>query len=150
MEASHPTLPSKTSDTKWDTFTYTTPQIRKITNIFKQINMKIAYKTNNTILQLTRPTTNTPSPPHANSRVYALTCNTCKQVYVGQTSRSLKLRYQEHIRYVKNNNPHSAYLHILQNRHKCEPINQTVHLLKPINSTSSLIPCESFYIQSLH
>jgi len=56
-ELSHPTLPSKSSDTKWATFTYTTPQIRKVTNIFKQTNVKIAYKTNNTILQLTRPTT---------------------------------------------------------------------------------------------
>jgi len=79
---SHLTLPSKSSDTKWATFTYTSPQIRKITNIFKQTNVKIAYKTNNTILQLTRPTTNTPNPPHANSGVYALTCNTCKQVYM--------------------------------------------------------------------
>ena len=72
---SYLTLPSKSSDTKWATFTYTTPQIRKITNIFKQTNVKIAYKTNNTILQLTKPT-NTPIPPHANSEIYALTCNT--------------------------------------------------------------------------
>jgi len=148
---SHPTLPSKNSDTKWTTFTDSTPQIKKITNIFKQTNVKIAYKTNNTILRLTRPTTNTPIPPHANSGVYALTCNTWKQVYVGQTGRSLKLRYQEHIRYIKNNNPQSAYaLHVLQNRHEYGPLNQTMHLLKPINSTSSLIPYERFYIQSLH
>jgi len=87
--------------------------------------VKIAYKTNNTILQLTRPTTNTPIPPHANSGVYALTCNTCKQVYVGQTSQGVKLRYREHIHYIKNNNPQSAYtLHILQNRHEYGPINQ--------------------------
>jgi len=72
---SHLKLPSKSSDTKWATFTYTTLQISKITNIFKQTNMKIAYKTNNTILQLARPTTNTPIPPHANSGVYTLTCN---------------------------------------------------------------------------
>jgi hypothetical protein len=148
---SHLTLPSKSSDTKWATFTYTTPQIRKITNVFKQTNVKIAYKTNNTILQLTRPTTNTPIPPHDNSGGYALTCNACRKVYVGQTSRSLKLHYQEHIRYIKNNNPQLAYaLHILQNRHEYGPINQTMHLLKPINSTSSLIPYERFYIQSLH
>ena len=143
------TLPSKSSDTKWATFA--SPQITKITNIFKQTNVKIAYKTNNTILQLTRPTTNSPIPPHANSGVYALTCNTCKQVYVGQTSRSLKLHYQEHIRYIKNNNPQSAYvLHIPQNHHEYGPMNQTMHLLKSINSTSSLIPYERFYLQSLH
>jgi len=148
---SHPTLPSKSSDTKWATSTYTSPEIMKITNIFKQTNVKITYKTNNTILQLTRPTTNTPVPPDANSGAYPLTCNICKQVYVGQTSRSLKLRYQKHIRYIKNNNPQLAYaLHIIQNHHEYGPMNQTMHLLKPINSTSSLIPYERFYIQSLH
>ena len=146
---SHLTLLLKSSDTKLATFT--SPKIRKITNIFKQTNVKIAYKTNNTILQLTRPTTNTPIPPHAYSEVYALTCNTCKQVYVGQTSQSLKLHYQEHIRYIKNNNPQLAYaLHIPQNHHEYGPMNQTMHLPKSINSTSSLIPYERFYIQSLH
>ena len=124
---SHLTLLSKSSDTMWATFT--SPQIRKITNIFKQTNVKITYKTNNTILQLTRPTTNTPIPPHVNSGVYALTCNTCKQVYAGQTSRSLKLHYQEQICYIKNNNPQSAYaLHIPQNHHEYGPMKQTMHL----------------------
>ena len=64
-------------------------------------------------------------------RVYTLTCITCEQTYVRQTNRSLKLRHQEHIRYIKNNNPQSAYaLHILQNRHKCGPMNEMMHLLK--------------------
>jgi len=29
-------------------------------------------------------------------------------LYIGQTSRNLKTRYNEHIRYIKNNNPQSA------------------------------------------
>ena len=71
--------------------------------------------------------------------------------YTAQTSRSLKLRYQEHILYIKNNNPQSAYgLHILQNHHEYGPMNQTMHLLNPINITSSLIPYKRLYIQSFH
>ena len=39
--------------------------------------------------------------------------------YVGQTSRSLKQRYQEHITYIKHNNPQSAKaLHVLNNKHE--------------------------------
>jgi hypothetical protein len=30
---------------------------------------------------------------------------TCNKKYVGQTSRSLNLRYKEHVRYIKYNNP---------------------------------------------
>ena len=41
-------------------------------------------------------------------------------------------------------------LHIQQNRHEYGPMYQTMHLLKPINSTSSLIPYERLYIKSLH
>jgi hypothetical protein len=32
-----------------------------------------------------------------NKGIYRLTCKTCKQAYVGQTSRNLKQCYQEHM-----------------------------------------------------
>ena len=78
--------------TKWATFTYSSPQIRKITNIFKHTNIKIAYKCSNTISHLSKPANKTtlPTTPYDRSGVYALTCMTCNKAYVGQTSRSLK------------------------------------------------------------
>ena len=80
--------------------------------------------------------------------IYKLTCNTCKLSYDGQTSHNLKQRYQEHIRYIKQNDPQSAYaLHILNNNHEYGPINTTMTLLKQITKTSLLIPYEQFYIQ---
>jgi hypothetical protein len=51
-----------TKPTKWATFTFSSPQIRKITNIFKHPNLKIAFKCDNTIAQLTNPARG--SPPH--------------------------------------------------------------------------------------
>jgi hypothetical protein len=46
-------LPTTTgTNTKWATFTYTSPQVRKITNLFTHTNVKIAFKCNNTISQL--------------------------------------------------------------------------------------------------
>jgi hypothetical protein len=83
--------------------------------------------------------------------IYLLTCNTCKQVYVGQTIRNLKLRYQEHTRYIKNNDPQSAYAqHILHNRHEYKPIDKKVTLLKPLSNTSLLMSYKQYYIHSLH
>ena len=71
--------------------------------------------------------------------------------YVGQTNRSLKLRYQEHTRSIRNNNPTSAYaLHILQNRHEYGPMNTTMNLLKPLNIPSLLTPHELFFIHFFH
>jgi phosphoribulokinase len=76
-----------------------------------------------------------------------MTCNACNLKYIGQTSRSLKLRYREYIRYIKNNDPKSAYaLHILQNQHEYGPIESTMHLNKPIKRPSLLLPYEQLHI----
>jgi hypothetical protein len=68
---------------------------------------------------------------------------------VGQTSRNLKQRYQEHVRYIRNNDPQSAFAqHIFNNQHEYGTIEEIMTLLKPINHTSVLIPYEIFFIQS--
>ena len=52
--------------------------------------------------------------------------------YVGQTGRSLTTRHREHIRYIKTNNPLSAYaMHILNNRHEYGKPEHTLQLLQP-------------------
>jgi hypothetical protein len=82
----HPRPPTTPDlDTKWATFTHTSPHVRKITNLFKNTNVKVAFKSNNTIAQLTKPpATTTPDPtPYDKNGIYALSCNTCKQAYMG-------------------------------------------------------------------
>ena len=51
---------------------------------------------------------------------------------------NLKQRYQEHVRYIRNNDPQSAFAqHILNNQHEYGTI-------------AMLIPYELFFIQSHH
>ena len=96
-------------------------------------------------------TTQPPHTPYDRSGIYSLTCCTCHQAYVGKTSRSLNLHYQEHTRSIRNNNPTSAYaLHILQNRHEYGPMNTTMNILKPLSTPSILTPHELFFLQSFH
>jgi hypothetical protein len=75
------------TDKKWAVFTYYNPTIRKITNLFKHTAVGIAFRNTNTLYQLTKPKPHTQTQEHSKSGVYALSCNTCKQAYVGQTSR---------------------------------------------------------------
>ena len=76
-------------------------------------------------------------------------CNPFKLPYNEQTNWNLKHRYQEHIRYIKQNDPKSVYaLHILNNNHECGRINITMNLLTQITKTSLLIPYEEFCIYS--
>ena len=91
------------------------------------------------------------SRPHNKSGVYCLTCKTCNLTYVGETSRNLKTRFQEHIRYVKTNSPQSAHAqHILHNQHEYGTLTESITLLKPLQNESMLLPFEQFHIQSLH
>jgi hypothetical protein len=69
--------------------------------------------------------------------------------YIGQTSRNLNQRYREHIRYIRNNDPQSAYAqHILKHLHEYGSITDIMPLLKPIHKTSLLIPYEQLFIQT--
>jgi hypothetical protein len=110
----------KNQNKKRATFTYYSPKIRLLTILFKHTNINIAFKNTNTIQQYTKPKTIDKNQDYNTSGIYKLTCNTCKMSYIGQTSRNLNQRYQEHIRYIRNNDPQSAYAqHILQNLNKC-------------------------------
>jgi len=117
-----------TQNKKWMTFTYYSPQIRRITNLFKNTNIEIAFRTTNTIQQqLNIGKVNLTNP----NGIYRLQCMTCNRVYIGQTGSSISTRYKEHTRYVKYNNPQSAYaMHILNNRHEFEPKTEILKLLK--------------------
>ena len=47
-----PTETKPTTNTiRWATFTYYSPAIRKITNLFRNSNIRIAFRTTNTILK---------------------------------------------------------------------------------------------------
>jgi len=118
--------------------------------LFKHTNVGISFKNTNTVQWLTKPKRDKVLEQDK-SRVYKLTCNICHMSYIGQTSCSLKQRYQEHIRYMKHNEPQSAYaLHILNNKHKYGPIKDTMALLKHTDKSTMLIPYERLYIQSYH
>jgi hypothetical protein len=72
-------------------------------------------------------------------------------IYVGKTGHSLNIRFQEHIRYIRNNNPQSAYgQHILQNQHDYGQMNSIMTLLKSLNNPNLLIPYEQYFIQTLY
>jgi len=87
---------------KWVTFTNYGPATRRITNLFKITNKKIAFTITNKIhKQLSKELYSTQN----HSGIYELKCNTCSGIYVGQSGRALDIRYKEHIRYVRTNNP---------------------------------------------
>jgi hypothetical protein len=101
----------------------------------------------NTIYQQLSQKLNNANP----SGIYQLKCNTYQNAYVGQSGRSITTRHKEHLRYIKNNNPTSAYaMHILDNRHEFSPAEETLKLLKPCIKGTRMNCWEALYMHLHH
>ena len=137
---------------KWATFTFHSPRIRKITKLFKQTNIRIAYRSTNTLRQQTErinqhnSNTKDSSQNYKKGGVYKIECKTCNKAYIGQTSRDITQRYREHIRYIRNNDPPVR----IRNIHEYGNLAETMTLLKPINQISLHIAYEQILIQAFH
>ena len=81
------------------TFTYHSPLMHKVINLFKRTDLNIAFRTSNTIYNQLWDTS--PQNKINSSGIYRLQCKACNKSYVGQTGRSIEIRHREHIRYIK-------------------------------------------------
>ena len=131
-----------TQNKNWTIFTYHSPLVRKVTNLFKNTDIRIAFKANNTIYQQLAQKVENRNP----SGIYEIKCNTCIKNYVGQSGRPITIRHKERIRYIKTNNPASAYAtHILNSRHEFGTANDT--LIHPCRKSKKMNHWENMYIQ---
>ena len=127
-------------------FTYVGKETRFITQIFKNTNLKIAYKINNTIETLLKA-----KPIHFDKYsacgIYKLTCLDCGKAYVGQRGRSFSVRYKEHRHSFRTNNTNSNFAqHLLDNAHNFVPIDSIMHILEFQKKSKHMNTLERYYI----
>jgi hypothetical protein len=117
-----------------------------ITRSFKNTNIGIAFKTNNTIKKHLKPK-NQITDIHQKSGVYQLKCNECPLRYIAQTGHMFKDRYREHILAIRTYKHTSKYAqHILDTGHaygKMEETMDAIHITRKGNLLNTL---ERFYI----
>jgi len=79
-----------------------------ITNFFKNSTINNEYRTTNEIFNIlaTEKQTNIKI-----SGIYVLKYNTCNSANIGQMGRKTSIRFNEHMSYIKTNNPHSGMLY---------------------------------------
>jgi hypothetical protein len=110
-------------------FTYSGKETRKITRLFKDTNIKIAFQTKNTIQNILRHHTQTNK--YNGNGVYQMKCMSCPLKCIGQTGISFNTRYKEHIRDINYNNSNSGYSsHILKTGHQYGSITDTTKVIK--------------------
>ena len=135
---------------KWVTFTYIGKETRFITNLFRKTNIRIAFKTNNTIQKLLRHKQQIPDM-YTQSGVYKLKCPDCNKAYVGQTGRSFQVRFNEHKNAFRSNSHTSNFAkHLNEQAHSFGSIHNTMETLKWQNKGPHLITIERFYIYAEH
>jgi hypothetical protein len=139
-------ITKNSSPKKGDTFTYVRKETRYFTKLFKNHNIKIAFQMKNTLekhLCHNKLIANI----YDKSGVYRLKCHDCPGNYVGQTSRSFKIRYNEHLQAIRSNNAKSGYAqHILNTQHSFGNLEDTVHVLNTQHKGPYLNTLEKYHI----
>jgi hypothetical protein len=110
--------------------TYVGKETTFITNLFRNTDLRIALRTDNTSQSLLMHKQQT-LDKYTQSGVYKLTCPDCNKAYVVQTTRSLMTRFNEHKNAFSLNNRTSNFAtHLIQESHSFGPINNTMQILK--------------------
>ena len=127
-------------------------QSKLIKKLFKNTNINIAYKTNNTIVNIlnhnTCNNTNKAGYKFNKSGIYQLTCKDCSEKYIGQTGISLYVRFREHFNDFKRENGYSKFAqHLIENRHAIGPIDEIMNVLHTIKEGKSDGHTKKSYIQ---
>jgi hypothetical protein len=75
----------------------------------------------------------------------------CPRQYVGQTGRSFKTRFKEHIRAIKHNTDSSTYAqHILNTGHKYGNIEDTMDIINVTQKGRLMNTIEKFHTYCAH
>jgi hypothetical protein len=115
--------------TKWVTFTYSGKETRKITNLFKETQIKIANRTKNTIINTVKHHRRTGK---CNKKWYLQNeMHKLPTKYIRQTDITFHTRYKEHIQVIRNSNSNYEYsTHILNTGRTYRTITDTMDIIR--------------------
>jgi hypothetical protein len=127
-------------------FTHIGKETKFITKLFKDRNINIAYSTRNTLEKHLCP-----KRPKKESfdkgGVYNMKCQSCPGDYIGQTGRSFKVRYSEHVQAIRTNTEKKGYSHhILNMGHSYGSSENSLEILNIQEKGPYLSTLEKFHI----
>lgn len=116
-------------------------------NILKKVDIGLVNK-NRFKLRNLLGTAKDKTPTLEMSGIYKINCNDCNMSYIGQTRRSVKIRYSEHEAHTRlgHSSKSAVAEHMLSNQHKFNIEN--VKLLKSVPNPYHLDAWESLYINN--
>jgi len=132
--------------------TYAPTITNKLQNSFERCNIKMVYSGNEK-LKSALGSTKDKLPFAEKSGIYEIKCSNCNYKYIGQTRRSIKKRFDEHHRSIKNKEIDKAIAAHIYNTdnshpHKIISFEDNTKLLKNVKNQHKLDAYESFYIST--
>jgi hypothetical protein len=114
--------------------------------VFKDTDLKVAYRTTNNIQKHVRQKQHK-NNPYDHSGVYRLKCKGCPLEYTGQTERSFGIRYKEHVSAIKHNKDTSTYAqHILDTGHAHGSIQDVMEVIQVTKKGRYMNSIERFHM----
>jgi hypothetical protein len=140
-------IDTQTQKTQWATFTYSGKEVRKITKLFRDTQIKIAFRTTNTIQNILKH--QPPTDKFNRSGIYQMKCLDCPLKYIGQTGRAFNIRYTEKLHDIRHNNNSGYANHILNTGHTYGTIEDTMEVIRKGQKGKNLNTVEKYYIHNI-
>jgi hypothetical protein len=135
--------------TKWATLTYCGKEVRQITKLFKNTQLRVAFRTQSTVNSILKH--HEQIDKYNSSGIYLMKCLACPLKYIGQTGRTFNIRYKEHIHAVRTNNSNSGYSnHILNTGHTYGTITGTVDVIRTGRKGRRLNALEKYHMYKIN
>lgn len=120
----------------------------KLKSIFNEHDMSIVFKSNNKMCDLLGSTKDKRESLEQ-SGIYRIKCSECDAVYIGQTKRSVEIRFKEHFKAIETKHAYkSAFAaHAIESKHIGTSMSD-VTLLKQVTDHRRLDAYECMYIRN--
>jgi hypothetical protein len=145
-----PEIDTKAVTKEWSSLTYVGKEVNPIARTLRKFNVNVALKSRNTLgkwLKSKQASPNTDNEKYEACGVYNITCRSCRNAYIGQTGRSFKIRFKEHVSDIANNICKTGYSqHILSKGHEWAHNISELEILEIKQKGPSLNTLEKFHI----
>ena len=127
---------------------------KAVRKTFEKTKFNLSYESNNNAFNIISKKTNLENnkeeEKYNQSGIYKLKCSDCKDFYIGQTGRTFKSRFHEHIQALKSNNRTSMKSnfaeHLLKTNHTYKGIKNNLEIIEVLNKGNKMDSKEELHI----
>lgn len=130
---------------------------KAIRKTFQNSKYIISYKTRNNVFDIINKKTsqiNNQRNKFDQSGIYKLNCSDCNSFYIGQTGRSFRSRFKEHIQALRSKNSTTIKSnfaeHLLNENHNYKGIEENLEIIEYLNKGGTMNSKEEFHIYSAY